>query len=284
MKEFIHKFLPVKYYSGEHDITANRVITSFALQRSGQHLVIEWLCRGFLNDTVHFNHCRFFREGLFASLTPVTGRRVIYAGSSIDDSGVQGRMNLGESLPSTLPENLFYTVEDVSPNESMYQKITKRYHSTVILIIRDPANWLASSIRHGVKSHKQLKLNIETLKQILEIATQNYETTYQKIISIDYNEFSISRKYRSEIANKFDYFDMTKADVALERVSDFGGGSSFHGLENEKSPALLMERWREYENNGFFSTVLKDRKLFELSRKFFGDIKPLAVIEKLVNR
>ena len=175
MKEFVCKSLQVKYYSDKHDITASNILVSFALQRSGQHLVIEWICRGFLSDIIHFNHCYFLLDGLCASLdlTPFVGRRVIYTESGIDDSGNQYIWNLSKSLPDNLPKNIFYTVEDLSPDEYLYQRIISESNPTVILILRDPANWLASSIRHRTKNRKTLKSNIETFKKILEIATQD---------------------------------------------------------------------------------------------------------------
>ena len=135
------------------------IFVSFGLQRSGQHLMIEWICRGLLPDTLHLNHCVFFRDGLSFKLTPFNGRRVIYCNETIDDSGAQGQSDFNKSLPYPSPQHLFFSLEDRSPEENDEKAFIKSHNPFLVFFLRDPANWLASGLRHGLHDPESLRDN-----------------------------------------------------------------------------------------------------------------------------
>ncbi len=280
MKQLIRQFLPVELIACGVPLSDKRLMTSFAMQRSGQHLIIEWVCRGLPAGVLHFNHCRFIKGGRRLFLKPIMGRRIVYSGDTVEDSGAQGTANLCKDFPVPAPEYFLYSVEDMDPLQRSYRRLIRKYSPEVILILRDPANWLASSIRHGRKEESELREHMETYKKQLSIATGQHRHTFPRVIVFNYNEFIINEAYRRDMAGKFDQFDLDKADVALARTPDFGGGSSFSGL----SKSQTNDRWRKYENDTFFRSLLADRELLELSKAFFGEIGELSILEELTRR
>ncbi len=253
-----HLDLPYQKHSDQ------QIFTSYSLQRSGQHLVINWICLGLL-DVIHLNHCRFFFKGKRFVLTPKTGRRIIYSETETDDSGRQGRLSFRKSLPLTSPRNLFYSIEDKSCFESMYSDLVRLTHKTII-IIRDPANWLASSLEHGRSTKKQIQKKIEIFIDFLELAN-GVRSVKKDMVIINYNKFISSRSYRGSIASALGLMSLERAETALVNTPNFGGGSSFS--ENKKR-SRITERWRDYQSNKNFVELLNNKKLVELSIKYWG--------------
>lgn len=239
-----------------------RLIFSFAMQRSGQHLIIEWLSRG-LGSVLHLNHCRFYLKFFKRTLTPMTGRRLIYNnGELVDDSGIQGRKNYIKSLSRLphCPKTLLYSMEDVDVESSSYQKLVQDYKSKKVFIFRDPANWLASSLAHGRHSNWKLSSNVAIYKKNIKFAMSSKDA-----LIINYNYFISSKDYREEIASHFKEFNFINAEKSMENTPDFGGGSSFG-----ESKGNTLERWKKYKDNEFFQRTMNDDELSKISREIFG--------------
>ncbi|MAS96513.1 MAG: hypothetical protein CMO55_25270 [Verrucomicrobiales bacterium] len=254
------------------------IFVSFGLQRSGQHLMIEWICRGLLPDTLHLNHCVFFRDGLSFKLTPFNGRRVIYCNETIDDSGAQGQSDFNKSLPYPSPQHLFFSLEDRSPEENDEKAFIKSHNPFLVFFLRDPANWLASGLRHGLHDPESLRDNKEILKLYLEIALKHKQLN-SKYIDINYNRFCQDIQYRSKLSTCFKPFNFKHAEHALEKIAKFGGGSSFSN--GATSSSNTFDRWRDYEHDETFRSILNDRKLLELSQNYFGDIPAISFLSKV---
>ena len=263
LKQSLSSVVPVTYCVPFDASGQQRLMTSFGLQRSGQHLVIDWICRG-IKDVVHLNHCRFTRKGITKVLTPLTGRRVIYRDGGKDDSGVQGRDKLKTSLPAELPETLFYSVESVSLKSGSFKNLLKKFRPLTIVIVRDPANWLASSLAHG-QAKATLSKNIQVLKEYLQFSLDAISENEPDCLSIDYTKFIASENYRNRLASRLGVTEVEEAEKALTSTPDFGGGSSFGKTET----TTTLCRWMKYQDNPFFRSALADAHLIELAHQFF---------------
>jgi hypothetical protein len=263
------RYLPIRYGEPHRRGCQSRLFTTFALQRSGQHLVIDWICRG-LVDAVHLNNCRLFRAGLKVVLTPITGRRVVYSPSAIHDSGVQGRRAYRRSLPQRTPSNLVYSLENQSLEQYEIRKLLSRFHPFLIIILRDPANWLASSLRHGMHGNETLKANIKILKEYLRFANGLEATGGSHGTAINFNRFTEDESYRRMIAEKLNLVSFKRAEEALQHTPDFGGGSSFNDRQGRSNG--VHDRYLEYRDDAFFREALKEPELITLVETFFGTL------------
>jgi hypothetical protein len=264
------RYLPIRYGEPHRRGCHRRLLTTFALQRSGQHLVIDWICRG-LVEALHVNNCRFVREGLSVVLRPLMGRRVLYTSSGIHDSGVQGRRAYRKSLPPTTPANLIYSLENQSLAQREVRKLSARFDPYIIVILRDPANWLASSLRHGMHSKETLRSNIGILKDYLRFAGGLTATANSRAIAINFEKFTGDEAYRRTIAERIGFTSFERAEEALQHTPDFGGGSSFKDARGRSSG--VHDRYLEYREDGFFQAVLSDPELVMLAEAFFGTLR-----------
>lgn len=271
-KPIIKSLLPVRYSEPFDENYNQNILRTFGLQRSGQHLVIEWISRGLIN-AIHLNHCRFYPSGFSLVLTPITGRRVIYSKDAVNDSGIQGRENFQSSLPPASYYNLLYSLEDVSLRDEMIQKLDRSFRSKTVLILRDPANWLASSIQHNRSSKENLLSKRNILIEYLEQATLVKNHVRSNFVAINYNKFTIDHKYRKHIAERLNIVSFENAEKALNHIPNFGKGSSFSTSHNINN---TLERWKLFQNDPFFRYVLQDQYLVDLSTKFFGRVPGLS--------
>ncbi|MEO1132189.1 MAG: hypothetical protein AAFX40_05710, partial [Cyanobacteria bacterium J06639_1] len=238
-----------------------------------QHVVINWICRG-LVDAIHLNNCCFKRKTFRYVLTPITGRRVIYSQDTIDDSGVQGIDHFISSLPLECPANLFYSLEDQSTvGEQVCKLDTVRSRLArspiTILVLRDPANWLASSFSHGRSSREFVMRKLGLFIEYLEKAVAAIHQPDPHLISVNYNQFISDRAYRTQLAEKLHVKDFENAEEALGMTVKFGKGSSFKGDRRSKS---TLERWQIYRDDEVYRDTLKHARLRELSQQFFGEL------------
>jgi hypothetical protein len=267
------RYLPVRYDQPYDPSGDSRLITTFALQRSGQHLVIDWICRG-LVDALHLNNCRFYRDGWSVILTPMTGRRVVYSRDAIQDSGIQGRRGYRASLPEHTPGNLVYSLENQSLNHHSVRRLLARFRPFVVVILRDPANWLASSIRHGLQDRATLKANIDIFKEYLRFAADHLSNGSGRGVAISFNRFTNDAAYRHALAEKLGLAGFERAEGALRHTPDFGGGSSFKSDQGQSTS--VHDRFLEYRGDPFFQSALQDRELIALAEPFFGPLPGLS--------
>ena len=241
---------------------------SFGLQRSGQHVIIDWICRGFV-DAIHLNHCRFFKKDHDrVVLSPKRGRRVIYTASMVHDSKVQGRNNYERSLPASPQCKLLYSLEDIRLSDAGINHIIQKYHHCKILILRDPANWLASSIQLRRFTKETLAKKVAVLKEYLEFANRTAQNRGPNWLVINFNRFIEEPDYRRELGRELQIKSFEMAEEALKLTPTFGGGSSFRGEDDPASHPL--NRWVKFSSDPFFLSTLSDSELIAQSEYFFG--------------
>lgn len=276
IKQIIKRLLPVYGIEPPYQNHNTIRIVTLSLQRSGQHAVINWLCSQMIN-VIHFNHCRFERTCLSYKITPINNRIVIYKENNKYDSGVQSR-EAANSILSKIDsyERLLYSFEDVDPNNILLNNYIHHIDPTVILIIRDPYNWLASSIKHGQSSPVMLALKKEIIVKYLEQALEVTNHIKHPVVTINFNDWVTRISYRKEVIRKLDLPFSEAADNALQEVPDFGGGSSFDGTRSNTSNSNMnvFDRWKDYVDNPVFRKLLNDKHLIELTESFFNIKSP----------
>lgn len=243
----------------------NRVYFSFSPQRSGQHLVIGWLCRG-LDDILHVNHVRLRRRGLVRHIEPVTGRVILYRGDAIQDFGRLERGRLPDLSGMSFGKE-FWNLEDIHPADPSYRAVGGAAPERVFVILRDPANWLASTFRMGRWTVEDVERKVDVYLGTLQFCLAQRDNPACRVIR--FNDFVSDAAYRKALSASLPGHDLSRSERALDEVPDFGGGSSFSGL-TEKAGSGIENRWHAYAGDPDFRRLLKTPGLRTLSEAFFG--------------
>lgn len=267
------RVLPLTLDAQECGTADSRTILTFGMQRSGQHLVIGWICRN-LGECIHFNHCRYVRDGLRVRLTPLTGRRSVYEkGELRDDSGAQGRTLFPGSLSGLKTPNLLYSMEDMVPQRPLLRKMNIGPQVPIVVILRDPYNWLASALAHGLSSKVELLDKIVTYKTQIRLALGRAELEGYEVFAINYDRFVVDSVYRQVLAADLRLEFSDSAESSLRKIPDFGGGSSFSKAGfDEAHRSSVFRRWTGFVEDPFYRSAVADLELVELADAFFGDI------------
>jgi len=278
IRKRLKSLLPIKIELPQcKNIAASNYVT-ISLQRSGQHAIINWLGEQ-SGDLVHINHCRFERRGLTNWISPVNNRVIQYTSNGKRDSGIQGRsgmLDFHSSIDSY--SRLLFSFEDIDIEDLSLCKYVKGSKPVVILILRDPYNWLASSIRHEKSSEALLASKkgylIKYLEQVLGI--RNYLD--QHCIDINYNRWVTEVNYREAVCTRLGIHFNIAADKSVMDIQEFGGGSSFDGLGSRGGElhGRIFERWKQYSSDEFYRGLLNDKYLADLAKAYFNIENPLG--------
>lgn len=276
IKSNLKILLPVRgelqNYSSER---VSQYIT-ISLQRSGQHAVISWLCYQ-LGNTLHYNHCWFERRGKLNWVTPINNRIIHYHDGDIYDSGVQDAKEMSKYLLSIRSfENVLYSFEDLDIKHKLLRKYVHTQLPTVILILRDPYNWLASSLKHKKSSRKQLIAKRDYFIRYMEQTLGEHDYLDYPVTAINYNKWLSDFNYRKRICDSLNIPYRGEPSHEKQAIQDFGGGSSFDGLAIDKEKLLsnVLRRWEKYRNDEFFNETLQHDHLIKLTELFFNLKKP----------
>lgn len=271
------RLLPVELAALEKATTPPRLFLTLSMQRSGQHLVIRWLCQN-LGEAIHFNFCHFRRRGLAMALMPRTGRRVIYQGDAIDDSGIQTAAALYPSLPQGRFAALLYSVEDHDPADPMLRRLIQRHRHClrVLVVLRDPYNWLASTMQLRDESAAATRRRTERCKRYLTHALREDWPVDCPVTVVKYDRFVLDHAYRRQLARELEVPVRPAAEAALQEVPAFGGGSSFSGtVPSADLRDAVFERWRHFVDDPHYLAIAQDPELAALATALFPEVPSL---------
>lgn len=215
-----------------------------ALARSGYHGIVQWIGENYPSATLFHNNVNQY-------LWP---RRVQYFGSSA----------VHHSLYSL--ENF-----DINGYEETFGHMP---FDKIVLVMRDPYNWLASSLAKGgnlakveetfepselpynkyfCQSMSRLGMYKEYMREIegeTNLLPDNMEF-------INYNKWFASGRYRIELSKRL---GMPPTESLPGIVPNYGGGSSFSGMDKRKNPEDLgvLTRWDRFKDNDYYWSLLDD--------------------------
>ena len=256
---------PIKRLAGSRHVKGDgRVIFSFAMQRSGQHVIIDWICRGYPR-AAHFNHCLKRKTGLGESVVPMGySKYKLYSESGIVDKRLD--------FKSVECNTIFYSFENWDLNDVLLDSLSDRFDTTNIIIVRDAFNWLASTVRHNTFKGADLRSRIDVLKCYYKEAIRVQEDESGRFVVVKYNDFISDSDYRKRIATRLGMDDYEIAEEALGIVPPEGGGSSFSGRKKPSQEALF-NRWRKFVDDEEYRVLIRDPELLELNANLFGGLE-----------
>lgn len=241
------------------------------MKRSGIHFLVNWLyaCaggrekkefsdhfpprnkqfkKGFYDPQVgiaFFNNCGHHFSRKF-DLGPITKQDFLHASSQFTTT--------------------IFGLEDALISANKHKTVNSHTH-TDILLLRDPLNHLASRVKASERTPETVPTNIEFIELYNSYCEEVMSLTKHlpdKIIVI-YDKFVIDFKYRNHIATKL---GLTNTEKTRE-ISDFGGGSSFSGL-NQLNITNVLTRYKQQKMpNDLLKAMLEFDCISKLTERIF---------------
>lgn len=260
-----------------------RLFVTFSLQRSGQHAVLNWICRQLQAESViHFNHCGLFqrRSGLvkrqqYVVAEPRYGRFFVYSGDQPKDSGVllkrswipRLRYRLALALARKTRHAVF-SFEGTDLSQDVTRGLPPHRTLTAVVIVRDPFNWVASFLQNG-HPLELLPERIRVWKQHVRECLGETNLLGLPLVDVDFNRWTQEASFRAELARRL---AIPYSERGVDEVSPIGGGSSFDrtAFDGIGSHMQVLDRWSKFRENPHFLRVAEDPEIRELSRSYFG--------------
>jgi hypothetical protein len=142
---------------------------------------------------------------------------------------------------------------------------------TMVIVLRDFKNWVASCIKMAYRDDKPVEEIIN--KDKIKIYQDHFRYVYKNLDGIHYilyNQWVKSSDYRREVC---ELLGLTFTDAAIDQLSIFGGGSSFDGMKYIKTACNMDtgRRYKEMEDNPYYKVILQQHNnVLSLSNEVFG--------------
>jgi len=246
----------------------------FSMARSGCHTVINWICRNYPGAIIHKNNCiRGWEEG---KLIPWNAVRRPYQPRMDRKATIEYQKKHGKGFEAELCNFEWYDMEDFKRFDFPSFEVFKQGRVCCVVHVRDPYNWLASSMQLGVRfldepyidpfgrNHgSAVEIYIRQMEQALGL--KDY-LEWDDTVILNYNRWFCDKIYRDKVAGQL---GIEATDNGTQGVSRFGSGSSFdrYKYDNKTWAMPVNERWKNYYNNKRFRKLVKP--LAEMSSEFF---------------
>jgi hypothetical protein len=254
----------------------NETIFFVGLMRSGHHAVLNWFARNRSQPVLHYNDCKIHDGRLLphmANLVTYYHGTVIkyfligaataehalrqHCGAAIKRYPVE---TLDYASASALRETSATIIYSFEERDSTYiqaaAKLAQPDH--IVTVVRDPLNFIASSIRHAEKNPELRPKLVGNMHRRLVIWHQHarqLEDDEAPCTAINYNHWFRRPDYRDAVANRYGFINQ---GIGLEEVLLFGKGSSFDDLRHDADASRMrvLDRWEAYLHDAVFRGFL----------------------------
>lgn len=246
-----------------------REIVILTLSRSGHHAIINWIARQWEGTVIHQNNCvRGWEENQLLPFNEVSGTKIY--GNQYD--------------APTLAINSIETFD--MADFWRYSFWVTEQPREFYLILRDPYNWIASCWAGGGEGRSQLSSpfinergeekqpTIQLWKKQAEYVLGSRATPSRKINFISFNSWFSDIEYRAGLAEDL---QIPFTDVGVEEMPQFGGGSSFSGLQFDGMAHQLgvLNRWHTLSSVPEYLELIEDEELAHAAYVLFSMEKPI---------
>ncbi|MEL6604707.1 MAG: hypothetical protein AAFP20_15955 [Cyanobacteria bacterium J06614_10] len=141
-----------------------------------------------------------------------------------------------------------------------------------LLLLRDPFNLFASRLKQKFTKTKAPKMSMVALW--IEYAKEFVgESQYlrRNRICVNYNRWFADEDYRRELASQL---DIPFTDAGIDKVTGFGGGSSFDGtgLSGQARAMDVTSRWRTFAEDPVYRKLFENEAVWDYSAQIFGEM------------
>ncbi len=251
----------------------DRVYIVLAMQRSGHHLIVNQLCHQ-IGRVLHLNNCVLTQGN---GIRPLAGRYRTYDSAETFDSGLLDRAEYRAQIKRVRPryDQLVCSFENAKLDRDYVRHAPAHGQAVTICVVRDPFNWVASTLKHGKEMAGQLPERISLWKA--HVAQCLHPETYadSAFIGINYDRWVTDETYPRSVCHQL---GLPYDDTGRDDVIDFGTGSSFDGtrLDGAAAGMMVMERWRAYQEDTDYRSIFDNNPdLARLSEQYF-EFNPFA--------
>jgi len=223
-----------------------------AMGRSGHHAIIDWIGERCYGEAVHYNNV--IRGWEYGELIP--------------NKNKVRKLNNSDGK-----ENSIYSIEDVPADEM--EKLDPYYfnqlkNTVAIIVIRDPRNWLASSIKIGGDAYNYLDKpinkdrlycsRIDAYKSHLHEALGNTYNIKMPRTFVLYDKWFECSEYRDIVSFRLGLINIPGIPG---KVSGFAGGSSFDKkrYDGKANKMNVLTRYKSMANNSDYKRLLDDEMI-----------------------
>jgi len=246
--------------------TRDRVIVALAMRRSGHHAVMNQLCYQ-LDRVLHLNNCK---KTWISGIVPIKGRFRLYENQRVIDTGPQPYKKYRTMIATMeFSPNLMYSLEDADVGVDYSKAVEPHRSRTTICVVRDPFNWLASSLQQGADMAANIERRISLWKKQVSQCLRPDTYPYGHFVDVNYNRWVLDRAYREDLSRRL---GLNFSDHGLDEVLEFGPGSSFDGtqLDGKGSRMNVMKRFKRFEHDPRYRSLVNDQELISLSECYFA--------------
>ena len=138
-----------------------------------------------------------------------------------------------------------------------------------IIVLRDIHNYLASLSAAWFSADDLIEPMMALYKTYAQQA-QKVRDGSSEYVFINFNRWFSAKNYRIETAKKLGF---KTSGEAFKRVPTNGGGSSFDGIAfmGKADEMQVLQRWKHFQNDARYQSILQDQRLLDLSNHLFGD-------------
>lgn len=276
-------------------------IRLWAMKRSGQHAIIEWIVAHTEGPILHVNNPLFENDNRFyhnLSKTEIAqDKQSKWVDKSLYLFNVEDA-NLGKH-PTMVSQNLPLRKWPVVTNKASrslrrwggMRPKPKAHPATMrkgkservenLLILRDPANFWASRIRVVDQQKKNPKVwfgppALSLYRQYLNEALGRTNYLPDKVI-VHFEKWNSDAEFRTQLGKRLNLSG--SYSQPFEKVSKFGGGSSFG---KNAQAATVNERWKIMQKDKRWQKVFQTVWGWEETRELYGtDPTVLEAVEHI---
>jgi hypothetical protein len=236
------------------------------MRRSGNHAVIEWLMKSFGGPGFHLNNVPPGQNAY---------RHRDQYPEPHDSERYTERMRMARFGRFEPLNVLVRSYEDFEPGD-VFREASEPLHDLYygktgkfrdVLILRDPFNLFASRMKSGKVATKP---GIEQIELWLRHARFAVESAgHDNFVLIKFDDWARSIEYRHALQKRF---SLEPKEISTEKVSTFGGGSSFDGtaMDGKASGMAVLDRWKSLRDDPAFAAVLDNAELRDYRERIFG--------------
>ncbi|HSG71665.1 MAG TPA: hypothetical protein VLA12_14685 [Planctomycetaceae bacterium] len=274
----------------------------FAMKRSGHHAVMDWIRRHFAGPVYLLNNCSYSRNSLFSSTRSGRLTEQVRFGGRVSLFFERGELvrqaeHLKKDQLLDEPQIRLETLEAAEHrilNENNIPLHRDAYlfnledfpldrvgdipfsaanrgqseHIRNVIVLRDPFNWLASRYKGNFPIDDEIVAAWCThCREALR------ETTFlTDPLLVNYNHWFSDAVYRQGLT---DQLGIEVREPGIGEMANFGGGSSFSGMEHRRDASSMdvLNRWKILQNDPGYRQLFDHRdELLRLAELLFPEI------------
>ena len=237
----------------------------YSFARAGHHAVMNWICEQ-SRPSVYFDNSTILK-GENLSIKSNTHTMFPDNSDEIAEVRLRGVNRKGKNIVPILPKVsecklvvIGFIYANIVKRSNLYLK-----NKNVIIVLRDPYNWVASRVKHGGGVLLKTKGLLPLWKDYAKICLGDIKLHLDNLnlIDINYNAWFSSEEYRKNLANRLGIQFTDKGLGYLKHM----GISKFQSEETNGRKLNVLERYNEIDVNSYIDDEMK-----ELSKRYFGEL------------